>query len=209
MWLESTAPYRPDSSSLDEWRTKTLESELRFRDHRSAYPESRLSGEWWSTPVSGNTLTTTRTRNGIGALELLMEEDSDGGGEARVRPVHVRNSPRVYEISTPQEWANLVERYPLAVPESRRSDWFETTGKYRNWFIPDWAAVAEDYDPAHLGLHGYLTTLGIAISLSDNKRSTLLGGWDPDATFWLDPNVIEIDDEPTLWRHTDERWERT
>ena len=39
----------------------------------------------------------------------------------------------------------------------------------------------------------------IAISLSDNEGSTLLGGWDPDATFWLNPDVVDIDDEPALW----------
>ncbi|MDV6266594.1 hypothetical protein [Rhodococcus globerulus] len=52
------------------------------------------------------------------------------------------------------------------MPESRRSVWFDTTGTHCNWLIPDWAAVAEDYDAAHLSLHGYLTTPGIAISLS-------------------------------------------
>ncbi|KJF23547.1 hypothetical protein R4P64_23655 [Rhodococcus sp. IEGM 1366] len=44
------------------------------------------------------------------------------------------------------------------MPESRRSVWFDTTGTHCNWLIPDWAAVAEDYDAAHLSLHGYLTT---------------------------------------------------
>ncbi|MDI9901716.1 hypothetical protein QM716_17820 [Rhodococcus sp. IEGM 1409] len=144
----------------------------------------------------------------VEALELLMEEDSSGGGEARVWPVRVRNSPRVYEISAPADWTRLVEKYPLAVTESRRSVWFDTTGEYCNWLIPDWAAVAEDYDAAHLSLHGYLTTPGIAIPLSGNERATLLGGWDPDATFWLNADALAIDDEPVLWRRADERWER-
>ncbi|WP_206508608.1 hypothetical protein C5142_00610 [Rhodococcus sp. BGS-1C] len=206
-WPELTAPYRPASSSLDEWRKSILANETRFRERRTAEPDSEVAGEWWSTPIFA-TLTSSRARNGIGSLELLMEEDSSGGGEAQIWPVHVRNSPRVYEIWSPSDWAHLVEKYPLAVPESRRSVWFDTTGEHRNWFIPDWAAVAEDYDAAHLSLHGYLTTPGIAILLSDNERSTLLGGWDPDATFWLNPDVVDIDDEPALWRRADERWER-
>ena len=135
-WPESTAPDRPASPSLKEWRSRILETETRFKAYRSAQPDQDVAGEWWSTPIF-SALTTTRARDGIDALELLMEEDSSGGGQARVWPAHVRNSPRVYEISAPSDWAHLVEKYPLPVPESRRSVWFDTTGKYCNWLIPD------------------------------------------------------------------------
>lgn len=207
-WPESTAPNLPTSSGLGEWRERAVETESRFRAYRTSNPDRNVAGEWWSTPIFSNTLTTTRARDGIGALELVMEEDSDGGGEARVWPVQVRNPLRVYEISTPSDWARLVEKYPLSVAESRRSVWFDTTGEYRDWFIPDWAAVAEDYDAAHLSLHGYLTTPGMAIPLSDNVSATVLGGWDPDATYWLAPGVIDVVDEPEFWRRDDERWTR-
>lgn len=207
-WPESTAPYRRSESDLDQWREHVLKQEAWFREHRSAHPARSVDGEWWSTPATSNTLVTSRARGGIGALELLLEEDSSGGGEARVWPVSIRNSPRVYEISNPTDWAALVDAYPLAVPESRRSVWFETTGEYRDWFIPDWAAVAEDYDAAHLSLHGYLSTPGIAIPLSENAGATVLAGWDPDTTWWFGDDAAFIDDEPSLWRRQDGRWEK-
>lgn len=208
-WPAWSVPYRPPADGLQLWREGALESEERFREHRAAHPDTQLSGEWWSTPIFGNTLTTSRARPGIGSLELILDEDSSGGGEARIWPVHVRGTPRVYEISGPSDWTNLVEQYPLNVSESRRQVWYETTGDHRAWHIPDWVAVARDYDAAHLSLHGYLTTPGITLSLSDNTEATLLGGWDPDATIWLDPDVVVVDDEPTLWRRDDERWEQT
>ncbi|ORI26643.1 hypothetical protein [Rhodococcus sp. 1168] len=207
-WPESTLPYRPLSTGLDVWREHVVAMEERYRLDRVERPDSRVGGEWWSIPSPSSALSTTRAREGLGALELMLEEDSSGGGEARVWPVHVVGEPRMYEISNPTDWARLVDSYPLAVPESKRSDWFETTGEYRQWVIPDWVAVAGDYDAVHLSIHGYLTTPGLAIPLSDSDGATVLGGWDPDATWWLDRTVTTIEDKPTLWRREDGRWTR-
>lgn len=65
---------------------------------------------------------TSRARERPGALELLLEEDSSGCGEACVWPVTVYGNPRIYEIRYPVDWAHLVDTSPLAVPESKRSD---------------------------------------------------------------------------------------
>ncbi|WP_185981586.1 hypothetical protein [Skermania sp. ID1734] len=32
--------------------------------------------------------------------------------------------------------------------------------------------------------------------------ATVLGGWDPDATFWLRDDHIIVEDNPTEWRLT-------
>ncbi|MFH5211398.1 hypothetical protein ACHIPZ_24810 [Antrihabitans sp. NCIMB 15449] len=207
-WPESTEPYRPSEDHLELWRQRALEWESRFRSLRIDRPDHQVGGEWWSTPA-GNTLSTSRSRDGLGALELLLEEDSSGCGEARVWPVHVLGTPRVYEIAQPTDWASLVDSYPFAVPESKWSDWFVTTGERHDWFIPDWVAVAEDYDAVHLSIYGYLTTPGLAIPLSHNSGATVLAGWDPDATWWLNNDVITVEDEPTLWSRDDEGWRKT
>jgi hypothetical protein len=67
-------------------------------------------------------------------------------------------SPRIYEISGPDEWADLAGRYPLDVSKSRRHDWWRITRWAGTWLIPDFAAVAGDYDAVHLSVTGYLTT---------------------------------------------------
>jgi hypothetical protein len=90
----------------------------------------------------------------------------------------------------------------------QRSDWLDTTGEVHNWFIPDWAAVAHDFDGVHLTLNGYLTTPGIAVPLQNNDGATVLAGFDPDTTWWLNVDAVHIEDEPTLWRVDDERWVR-
>jgi hypothetical protein len=207
-WPKSTLPYRSTAVGLDHWRDHVLEDEARFRTWREERPDNTIGGEWWSIPLPSAALVTSRARDGVGALELLLEEDSFGGDEARVWPVSIRRTPRVYEITNPTDWARLVDAYPLFVPESKRSDWFDTTGEYHDWFIPDWVAVADDYDAVHLTLHGYLTTPGLAIPLANNKGATVLAGWNPDATWWLNNDVAHVEDEPALWRRCDDHWVR-
>lgn len=206
-WAEPPLVNNGPDNDLDRWRVRALEWEARFRRHLAMGPGSNIGGEWWSTPVPSSTRSTTREREGVGALELLLEEDSLGYDRARVRPVRVHGTPRVYEVTGPADWTHLVDTYPLPVPASRRSEWYYTTGQYLDWFIPDWAAVAADFDAVHLTVHGYLSTPGIAIPLLAHPGATVLAGWDPDATFWLRHDHITIDDDPTEWRRTpDEPW---
>jgi hypothetical protein len=54
------------------------------------------------------------------------------------------------------------------------------TGWTGRWLIPDYAAVADDWDAVHLTVAGYLTTAGIAIPAGGAR--TMLAGWDPDAS---------------------------
>lgn len=61
---------------------------------------------------------------------------------------------RIYEIGSPEQWAQLVELYPLDVSASKGSDWFDATGRIGPWLMPNWAAVAEDHDAVHLSVLG-------------------------------------------------------
>ena len=187
--------YRTEDG-LEQWRAEALDNERRFLEYQIEDPDRHIGGEWWSIPFANGTTETTRARDGIGALGVFLEEDSSSN-EARVQPVRIYGAPRIYEITGPQDWANLVDTYPLPVPASRRSVWYDTTGEYRDWFIPDWVSVAADYDAVHLTMMAYLTTPGVAIPLSANAGATVLAGWNPDATFWLRSNNITVDDDPT------------
>ncbi|PYH01852.1 DUF1990 domain-containing protein [Arthrobacter stackebrandtii] len=50
--------------------------------------------------------------------------------------------------------------------------------------MPDWSAFKDKYDGVHLTVGGYLATAGVAIPV-DGACSSVLAGWDPDATFWF------------------------
>lgn len=57
-----------------------------------------------------------------------------------------------------------------------------------------------------MSVNGYLTSAGIEIPLATRDGATVLAGWGPDVTWWLDPGVLHIHDEPVVWRRYDERW---
>ena len=103
-----------------------------------------------------------------------------------------------------------MDRYPLDVSKSRRHDWWRATGRAARWLIPDYAAVAADWDAVHVSVAGYLTTAGIAIPAGDGA-CTMLAGWDPDATWWLN-DVLSLTSPPEDWREDDQPpfgWTRT
>ncbi len=89
---------------------------------------------------------------------------------------------------------------------SKRTDWYHTTGRDGRWFIPDWSEVVTEYDAVHFSVHGYLSTPGIAIPLGDNDCATVLAGWNPDATRWLDLAAIAVDGDPVEWSWDGDRW---
>jgi hypothetical protein len=58
--------------------------------------------------------------------------------------------------------------------------------------------VAESgIDAVHLTVRGYLTTAGRALPVS-GTHSAVLGGWDPDTTWWL--TDVGTTGESTLWK---------
>ena len=146
---------------------------------------------------------TTRATNEIPALALDFTEDDMGWDRARVSPVVVDGNPRIYEIAEPADWARLVEHHPIEVTASRRHDWYNTTGRAGRWHMPDWASVAEQFDAVHLTVWGYLTTAGnaVPVHLLDGDSASVLAGWTPDATHWLNPAAVSISDSPTEYRH--------
>ena len=79
------------------------------------------------------------------------------------------------------------------------------TGWAGPWTIPDFAAVAADYDAIHLTVGGYLTTAGRALVLGDDGAAgarTMLAGWNPDETYWL-ADVLTSAGPPERWVNPD------
>jgi hypothetical protein len=185
------------------WVTDTVRRE----ESLCGEPEEPLgawSGHWWSHPAMSGLPATTRALPGLGAVRLALVEDGLGWRLARCWPLRPRAGARIYEIDGPAAWASLVAGFPLEVTRSRRHDWWRATGHSGRWLIPDYQAVAREYDAVHVSVRGYLTTAGVAVPVpaSDGETRTLLAGWDPDVTWWL-TDVLSPAGAPEDWAADD------
>ncbi|MDQ1745054.1 MAG: hypothetical protein QOE23_3393 [Pseudonocardiales bacterium] len=158
-----------------------------------------ISGAWWSAPITHPGVHTARS---IGQpplpVGLVFVEDSFGWTAATSWQVSRTREVRILQLDTPEDWVDVVRRYPLEVTATpKRGDWWRTTDRDGRWAMPDWPAVAEDWDAVHLSVAGYLTTAGRALAV-DRNTATVLAGWPPDATFWL-ADVLRVAGGPRRW----------
>jgi hypothetical protein len=187
---------------LARWRAAEMQTNQRDRQLLSADPAANYSGHWWSIPALSGLISTTRQLPGLGAIKLIWEEDSPGETDALVWPMTVTRTPRVLEINGPGDWIDLVRHYPLDVSASRRHDWYRVTGRDGHWVIPDYAAVADDWDAVHLTVTGYLTTATRSLAVTD-EAATVLAGWDPDQTWWL-TDILRVAGPAQRWHSPDD-----
>jgi len=213
-------PSPPSAQALAHWRAQTLAEEQRSAPQRRSDPRRAASGNWTSTPIWSGLLETTRTLSGIAQADgvdrpapagLVLVEDEMGWECARSWPVRPPATARVLELTGPAAWTALVERYPLEVSASRRGTWWQVSGWDGAWLIPDWAAVAAEFDAVHLTVDGYLSAATRALPVhvpgpdvpgSDvpgGAARTMLAGGAPDATWWL-TDVLAESGQPTDWR---------
>ena len=122
------------------WRTTTIEDERSARKQPKD-PSASWGGYWWSALVPSRLLSTTRSIPGLGAVGLALIEDGFGQRNARCWPVEPRPGARIYEISSPENWAEMVGRYPVDVSKSRRHNWWRVTGWAGRWLIPDFEPI--------------------------------------------------------------------
>jgi hypothetical protein len=147
-------------------------------------PLVRRSGTWWSAPLGAGTVSTTRECFGVlPAVGIGCREEWLGEERVEVWALEVDEDARVYEVRTREDWADLVRAYPREVTASRRHDWYRWSGREGPWVLPNWPAVANEWDGVHLTVGGYLTTSGVALEAGEG--ATLLAGWNPDETVWL------------------------
>ncbi|MGO1635443.1 MAG: hypothetical protein ACTHY6_12985 [Corynebacterium variabile] len=111
----------------------------------------------------------------------------------------------IYEITGPDDWADLCRCFPLYVTAAVVREWADTTGLHspdQRWVMPDWAAVSRHYDGAHLSVAGYLTAATRAIHL-DGRTASVIAGWGPDSTYWFAP--VREEATVTRWELDDDR----
>lgn len=210
-WLWKKKQLRADPPLLvgaverrTRWRAETIKDEADALQNRPPEHDARYTGSWWSTPVfSGLVATTPRLCDGTPA-QLVFVEDPIGIRRARVARLQPRSDVRVFEIGQPADLIELVGRYPLPVDRARRHDWFRATGCRGPWLIPDWAAIGDDYAAVHLTVLGYLSTTGRALPVG--KSYTMLAGWEPSETWWLN-DVLDQASDPETWKQRSSfRW---
>ena len=182
---------------LQAWRSATLAENEAARS-RPEDVTALWSGWWWSTPEPSELVCTTRSLPGLAAVGLAMIRHGTQVTEAACWLLKAATTARIFEISCPGDWVQLVERYPLSVTWSRRHDWWRVTSRAGEWLIPDWAEVAADYDAVHLSGLAYLATAGRA--LNAGAAATVLAGWGPDETYWLTDTLVAAG-PVTQWRH--------
>jgi hypothetical protein len=158
---------------------------------------SGVAGPWWSHP--GGAISTTRRAGRLGAVLLAGQEDGFGDTEAVVWPLAVADKARVFEVDGPGAWQRLVAAYPRTATATYRHTW-AWTGWDGEWLMPRWSRVAQDWDGVHLTVAGYLATAGQALPVG--TACTLLGGWNPDETYWL-ADVVTANGEPHAWHNSD------
>lgn len=87
--------------------------------------------------------------------------------------LRVSSTARIYEVDSPDAWRRLCLAYPAP-------DRGSLTG---GLVVPDFAAVARDWDGVHVTLGGLLTA--DQVQLDGPEGPTALQGWDTEATVWL------------------------
>ena len=190
-------PVPVPADALAAWR-EAVETEER------GYVAARQRGEvgggtWWSMPP-GYLTRSTSAWPGFGPAGLYLEGDSKGPMSANA--TRVGQCPaKTYEITDAESWALLCRDYPLDVTASREYLWRDAIGHSDRWVIPDWQAMAADWEGVHLTIAGYLAAATTLIDVSDGTAS-VIAGWGPDETVWLTGRPA-ITGAPVAWRRHD------
>ncbi len=191
---EDLPPLTDVAGWLQRWREQIVEENRRGRQEaRRHRGRVRVSGPWWSIP---QTLVTSAPGFGLPALGVKIVEDGMDPERVALTRFAVDPDARVYEVREAEDWAGLVAAYPLDVTHARMADWERATGRLGRWFLPDWTAVATEYDAVHVTLRGYLSTAGRVLEVPGG--ATLLAGWDPGSTSWL-TDALRVEGDLVAW----------
>lgn len=188
----------PDMVSQECWWSdspKGYVAQPAFTDFRSVYGNGEFtrSGFWTVTdppPEIHDDL--------IGAWDMYT--GSISRWHLPVRPV-----VRLWTIDKPSDWVRLVETY-RKVANQEHSGW-ELPGRNQHLqdtrpllavsgqnalrsivahhILPDWEALAHDYQGVHLSWAGFLTSEGYVSDLADGG-ATMLRYWSSERTMWLE-----------------------
>jgi hypothetical protein len=180
-----------DAVARAVWKAAAREREQNA-DGLAAGPREREPGQrygafWWSGPSYSGTWTGP-AYPGVPALELLCWFDgpppeAGNPAEATVWSLEIDPAARVFEVTGPGDWQQLVSEFPRDVTGTHDGEWRDWGGQPGPWRLPDWPAVAGRYDGVHVTIGGALAASGLALPAAGGY--TMLAGWMPGATLWL------------------------
>jgi hypothetical protein len=171
----------------DGMRRARAENAEALQRHR---PGSRVRDEWWSAPDFASQTWTTGAFGDVPAIALRHFIDTLTPFEetgATVWSLQIAAQARVLEIGAPEDWQELVRRFPRDVTGTHEGEWRESGGVPGPWRLPDWEKVMDHYDGVHVTIGGYVACGGLAPPVGDGY--TMLTAWLPDATLWLTDQV--------------------
>ena len=188
-WDEMPVPIGPEMGrviceSMTEERTENEEG--RRKPRPKVRPGTQIGAYWWSAPDFAPSTWTTGPYETVPTISLRHFIDTFAPHEeteATVWSLDISPEARVLEILRPDDWRELVERYPRDVTGTHDGEWRDWGGVPGPWCLPDWEQVMEDFDGVHVTIGGYVSTCGLALPIGD--AFTMLSGWIPDATLWL------------------------
>ncbi|MFE3195442.1 hypothetical protein ACFXHA_41020 [Nocardia sp. NPDC059240] len=191
--------FRP--STAQRWSPRTP-----VEQHTRAEPDvygTGNPGSWWSEPVFWNSAACGPTAvacdvvPGTGQVVREFWEDehtSMADGEFHfTEPIDLR-ARNILHIAGPQDWIELVNRFPSVVPRPEPDDLYSTIVS-PDWFRhgptdelqPKWSNVAEHYDGVHVTVGGFLLTAYTWWPVNGGLH-TMLAGWNPGETILFRPD---------------------
>lgn len=132
------------------------------------------SWERYAQKPAGGLYTSTMIDTTSSPLAAVVEGAGDLCELFRKLPLacwrlEVPQNVRVFEIDGPQAWHDLCIKYPAIGEEGQ--------------LVPNWSAIAKDWDAVHLTLGGLLTAEQVRVE--SQAGWTALWGWDCEQTVWL------------------------
>jgi hypothetical protein len=132
------------------------------------YAQKPEWGFWTSTAIDdhGKSSFLTGVMNGTGDLSDFRRDRSLPFARYRII---ISPAGRVYEVDGPESWHRLCTTFPDTGEDGR--------------LVPDWVAVANEWDGVHLTLGGLLTSEQVRIERPEGW--TEHWAWDVERTVWL------------------------
>lgn len=149
------------------------------------YAQKPAQGLYTSMLVDGTSSLLAALAQGVGDLAAAFQVQPLACWRLEASP-----AARVFEVDGPQAWHELCVRYPTRTEDGLRKRLLERVRLFHRYpagedgrLVPDWSAVAQDWDAVHLTLGGLLTAEQVRIESSAGW--TQLDGWDCEQTVWL------------------------
>ncbi|MDP9368497.1 MAG: hypothetical protein M3Q03_09520 [Chloroflexota bacterium] len=143
-------------------------------DHWERYAQKSLGALYTSTIVEGTSSALAALTHGTG--------DHDATPPLADYRLHATENARVFEVDGPGAWHRLCTTYPASGQDGR--------------LVPDWAAVARDWDAVHLTLGGALTAERVRVE--GPAGWTEHSGWEAELIVWLRWQFEAVEHLPDL-----------